>query len=246
MDAKRGRVNRWTPRGRRMGRAVASMQRDGWRRSFYRVALRTVNALVFFKILRGVWVEAPDRAFCQYDERFTADFLSETVIRQFASDPENGMSRDFVDEALAKGDVCYGIMDGAVLLSYGWYSIQQTRIDPPEVFLDFNKNYVYMYKGFTHPRYRGLRLHAIGMTLALEYYRSKGSKGIVSYIESDNFDSLKSALRMGYRPFGSIYLAQVFGRTLSYSTVGCKKFGFRAVRQPAASIAVFTASREAS
>jgi hypothetical protein len=31
-----------------------------------------------------------------------------------------------------------------------------------------------MYKGFTLKRYRGQRLHAIGMTRALEHYLSRG------------------------------------------------------------------------
>jgi hypothetical protein len=226
-----------------MGRALAAIKKDGWRRTLWRTALKTVNRVVGFKILVGVWVETPDRSFCECDKRFTAAFLSESAIRRFALDPENALSSEFVDEALLKGDACFGITDGPVLASYGWYSVQPTRIDPPELFLEFDKDYVYMYKGFTHPRYRGKRLHAVGMTLALAHYRSKGFKGIVSYIESDNFESLKSSYRMGYLRFGSICLGQLFGRTLSYATVGCKKFGFSVIHPASASVAVCARSQ---
>jgi hypothetical protein len=41
-------------------------------------------------------------------------------------------------------------------------------------------------KGFTLPRYRGQRLHAIGMTRALCHYLAKGRRGIVCYVESTN------------------------------------------------------------
>jgi L-amino acid N-acyltransferase YncA len=88
---------------------------------------------------------------------------------------------------------------------------------------------VYMYKGFTDDNYRGQRLHAIGMTRALRYYLATGHRGIVSYVESTNFDSLKSCFRMGYEAFGTVYLLKLFGRWFSVSSPGCRRFGFRVV-----------------
>jgi hypothetical protein len=84
-----------------------------------------------------------------------------------------------------------------------------------------------MYKGFTDPRHRGQRLHAIGMTRALQHYRSAGYRGIVSYVESTNFDSLKSCFRMGYAMFGSVYMVKLFGHWLTFSSPGCWRFDFR-------------------
>ena len=78
-----------------------------------------------------------------------------------------------------------------------------------------------------HLRYRGQRLHAIGMTLALRHYRNSGYRGIVSYVEAQNFDSLKSCFRMGYSVFGSIYVIRVFGRHFAFSSTGCRRFDFR-------------------
>jgi hypothetical protein len=83
-----------------------------------------------------------------------------------------------------------------------------------------------MYKGFTDKRYRGQRLHAIGMTRALQHYLDTGYRGIVSYVESTNFDSLKSCFRMGYEVFGSVYVLQLFGRYFTLSSPGCKAFDF--------------------
>jgi hypothetical protein len=50
---------------------------------------------------------------------------------------------------------------------------------------------------------------------------------MVSYVESTNFDSLKSCFRMGYRVFGSIYVIRLFGRAFAFSSPGCGPFGFR-------------------
>jgi hypothetical protein len=89
-----------------------------------------------------------------------------------------------------------------------------------------------MYKGFTGRDYRGQRLHAIGMTRALQHYLDGGYGGIVSYVESTNFDSLKSCARMGYRVFGSIYAVELLGRWFAFSSPGCARFGFRVASTP--------------
>jgi hypothetical protein len=39
-----------------------------------------------------------------------------------------------------------------------------------------------MYNGFTHVKHRGKRLHAVGMTRALESYLVRGNKGILCSI----------------------------------------------------------------
>jgi len=153
-------------------------------------------------------------------------FLTQEMLRRFAADPQNHMRASFLEEALAKGDECYGILDGTRLASYGWYSTKPSRIDPPCFILRFRQDYVYMYKGLTHAAYRGQRLHAIGMTLALRHYLARGYRGLVSYVEVNNFDSLKSTLRMGYAVFGTLYAMTLFGQTFAHGSRGCERFGF--------------------
>ena len=137
------------------------------------------------------------------------------------------MSRAFVDEALRNGDECYAMRDGETLAAYGWYSTRPTPIHPAELVLQFAEGHIYMYKGFTDKRYRGQRLHAIGMTRALQHYLDAGHRGIVSYVESTNFDSLKSCFRMGYEVFGSVYVVRIFGAYFTWAGPGCDAFGFR-------------------
>ena len=226
--------------GRSMGeqwwveRAILEARRHGLPRTLYDLTLKAVNTAVVFKILRGVWIERPDPAFLDCPGPYAPMFLPEKMVRDFARDPASGMSERFVEEALSKGDECFGFLERGTLASYGWYSSRPTRIDPPDLRLRFSGEYVYMYKGFTHPRSRGQRLHAIGMTLALREYLSRGRRGLVSYVESNNFDSLKSCRRMGYAEFGSVYVIQISGRYLAHSSRGCRRFGFRVEPIPAA------------
>jgi len=189
------------------------------------ISVRALGRVAEFKILRGVFVDRPDSAFLECPYR--PMLLDEAALRRFGRDPANELSRQFLDQALARGDQCYAICDGERLAAYGWYAFGATPSGFPGVLLHFSPGYVYMYKGFTHADYRGQRLHAIGMTCALQHYLSKGYKGIVSYVESVNLDSLKSCLRMGYSVFGSVYVVKAFGRYHSFSTPGCRKYAFR-------------------
>jgi hypothetical protein len=61
----------------------------------------------------------------------------------------------------------------------------------------------------------------------LQHYLSKGYDGMLSHVESTNFDSLKSAARMGAEMFGSICVVRIFGRHFAFSSPGCRRFDFR-------------------
>ena len=98
--------------------------------------------------------------------------------------------------------------------------------------LHFSPEYVYMYKGFTHPNYRGQRLHAIGMNLALQEYLDRGYRGLVSYIESNNFSSLKSAYRVGYRDFGRVAVWKIFGARSSMPARAAASSAFSSSGRP--------------
>lgn len=207
-------------------KAFRKLERHGFGALVHLLCMRLVNGLLPFKILRGLHVAKADRAFLEYPPQYTPLFLAPRELHAFADDPASELSRPFVDEALRNGDECYALCDGQTLAAYGWYSTRPTPIHPQGLELHFAEGYVYMYKGFTDRRYRGQRLHAIGMTRALQHYLDSGYQGIVSYVESTNFDSLKSCQRMGYKVFGSVYLVQLFGRYFAWSSPGCDAFEF--------------------
>lgn len=215
-------------------KAFRKLQRHGAAALAHQLFIHAVNWFVPFKILRGVHIAKVDPAFVDYPPHYTPSFLSPSALHAFAADPVTEMSGAFVDDALCNGDECYAICDGPTLAAYGWYSTRPTPIDPSDLTLHFADGYVYMYKGFTDKRYRGQRLHAIGMTRALQHYVESGYLGIVSYVESTNFDSLKSCFRMGYEMFGSVYVLELFGHYFSFSSPGCRAFDFRLVSQPVA------------
>jgi hypothetical protein len=192
------------------------------------VSLRALNHLTPAKVLKGVRIDQVNPEFLESDARFRWESLSEATLRDVTrGHPEYEISERFLRESFAKGDECYGFLDGDVLASYGWYSNQPTAIDAPGIVLHFDQRHIYMYKGYTHVKYRGQRLHAVGMTRALQAYLAQGYRGLLSYVEWNNFASLSSCYRMGYQDIGNLYLVRLFGRYFTFADRGCGKYGFR-------------------
>jgi len=215
------------PQQRALRRLRLDLQRHGLYRTLYLLMIKVINKFALFRILRGMYLHHVNQAYLPCPAGYTCGFLSEPQLRRYAMDPRNELDGDFLDEALAKGDRCYAILKDGCLAAYSWYSLQPTRIHPPQLLLEFDTRYVYMYKGMTRAEHRGLRLYPIGINRALQWYQRCGKAGLVAYVESHNLDSLKSCLRLGYRIFGSIYVLHLLGRYLLLNTRGCRREGFR-------------------
>ena len=188
------------------------------------VVMKIINRVILFKILECVYIGVPDPFYLEAERKYQCGFLDRRALKDSSGDESYELPAAFLKQAYEKGDECFGIAEGDILASYGWYSTKPTVV-VNDLRLRFNDEYVYMYKGFTHPRYRGQHLHAIGMTMALQEYLRRGFKGLVSYVESNNASSLKSVYRMGYHAFGRIYVTKILGAYLVYHTRGCQGYG---------------------
>ena len=214
-------------------------------------------------ILRCLYVDAPDPEFLTLEPGYRAEFLGPDELDGYVAQPEYGLTEQFVSRELAMGHECFAIRHGDALATYGWYSTTATHFTD-DLSVRFDRHWVYMHSGFTHPAFRGRRLHAYGMTIVLTRYRARGYSGLVSIVAGNNAASLKSCARMGYRHFGTIYTARpgrwlglrhpprLLDRAFIVSTPGCRAFGFRldrtpvGVTPPAASARVAVAMSDAS
>jgi hypothetical protein len=190
----------------------------------YDLVYKSVNRLTLLMVMKCLTIDTVDRGFLQQDEKYTCKFLDAEQLRTLQKSGEYEMKKDFLEDAIGKGDECLAILDGDRLASYGWYSTKPTKVNQ-DLEIDFDERYVYMYKGFTHPSYRGERLHATGMTIALSHYLGQGYRGIVSWVEANNVRSLRSCYRMGYRDFGEIYIAKFFRKHFIRCSEGCREYG---------------------
>ena len=203
------------------------LRRYGWPATLHECATRAINSIVSFKILRTLHLAQPNPVFLECPAGYTAGFASREALYRFVNEPGSELSLQFVEHALARGHQCFAICHGRSLAAYGWYAFRPTPIGLAGMLLHFHPRWVYRYKGFTLPRYRGQRLHAIGTTLSLQHYLARGFHGFVIYVDSTNFASLKSCFRAGYRAFGSIWVLQGSAGAKTFSSAGCGRLGLR-------------------
>ena len=194
-------------------------------------------------VLQCLYIDTPDPAFLTLAAGLEAGFLDAATLDRYVARPEYGLREHFVTRELAAGHQCFAIRAGDALATYGWYSTTATHFTD-DLTVRFGRQWVYMHSGFTHPAYRGRRLHAFGMTIVLSLYRARGFKGLVSIVTADNTASLRSCARMGYRQFGTIYTARPgrllplrqppswLDRVFVLATPGCRQLGFRLDRTP--------------
>ncbi len=213
-------------------RRIAGYIRGGIRNygvgaTLHDIECRVVNKIAYFRILEGMTVRLQDVKDPKLFEaqEFDARFVGEDELAKFAHERACDISVDFLHKARERGDRCYALFDGESLAAYGWYSDLPTPIDEHSV-LHFDPAYTYMYNGYTLPAYRGKRLHAVGMCRALREITEEGKKGLISFVLSNNFASLHSVTRMGYRIFGEVYLLCAGNHYFTYATNGCEPYGF--------------------
>lgn len=205
--------------------------------ALYQIGLKAVNKVLPFKILTCVLVtemkpSSKEKNKDNSDQtenpsKFQQLFLDEEQLKSFSVERENELPMNFLMSAIQKGDECLGIIDDGALAGYGWYSNCATITDVHDLHFCFDPSYMYAYKGFTKYEYRGQRLQGMRLRSALDHYHQKGFDGIVYYIESDNFDSLKSCYRLGFKKVGSIAVLKAFGKVFHYHSRSCLKHNIR-------------------
>ncbi|MDX1429683.1 MAG: hypothetical protein R3282_05315, partial [Rhodothermales bacterium] len=131
-------------------------------------------------------------------------------MREFVADPGNDLTDEFLDYAQSKGDRCYAVFDGDVLVTYGWYSRMPTRFIKG-LQIEFGDTDVYKYRSYTHPAYRGRRIHAFGSANACRALRVMGYRRIVAYVDAKNESSLRAVRRLGYKSHDRIRVLRILG-----------------------------------
>ena len=190
------------------------------------ILYRCLTKITYFKVLRGMTLtlDSIDNQFLETDPGRKGEVISGHNVSALTT-PGIGLNKEFIDGAVNRGDWSYVFREQDKIVSYGWYSKSKVPIDA-NFTIHYSDQYTYMYKGYTTPEYRGEMLHAIGMAHALSNVARTGGKGLISYVEANNFASLRSCERLGYKIFGSCWIFRIFGRFVVLRSPGCRRFEF--------------------
>jgi hypothetical protein len=208
-----------------------SVLRHGLGPTLHHAVYRAANHLTEVAVWDAmvITLDMLDKSFLQRSDRVHGRMLEARAMRPYVADPENLLTDAFIDEATTRGDQCYVLFDGDNIANYGWYSTRPIHLTEVRgaPLLHFDPSYAYMYNTFTRPEYRGRRLNAAGIATALEEWTRAGLSGLVAYVVSSNYASLKSCERMGFQTFGHLIILTVGAHQVWRVTPGCKKYGFR-------------------
>src|SRR5438552_3057586 len=104
--------------GTAAARIRSSVTTIGLAHTLYDLTLRAANRALVVKILKGMTAERLNPAFLTCPAPYRPMLLDAKALREFGRDAGNGLPESFLEEALAKGDECYGILDGETLAAY--------------------------------------------------------------------------------------------------------------------------------
>jgi ribosomal protein S18 acetylase RimI-like enzyme len=142
----------------------------------------------------------------------TCRFLTPDDIRLFAVDPSNELGPELADRVAAGHDVSFGAIIGQRLAGYGWCALGSIEAEHTGgVALTFPSHIGYMYKGFTHPDFRGQGINRIRVALAGQALAERGIRQLVCLVDWTNWASIQSCRRSG---------SQVLGQTVTFRLAG--------------------------
>lgn len=137
----------------------------------------------------------------------SATLLEPEQLRLFRQQGQIHCTDQAIDDVTSGRKICIGVIEQDTLCGYTWYALQPYRHSGTH-FAFFDSRYICGYGAFIHPDYRGRQLRAAIVARAICYARSVGKAGVLAAIGWTNFGSIRSAVKIGYRPHGFSYLCR--------------------------------------
>ena len=139
--------------------------------------------------------------------------LEREDLRRYSQESAYEISAAFVDGIAGRDDLCFGAFVDGRLAAYRFFALRPTAIDGHLLF-DYPPRWVYAYKAFTLPAWRGNRLHRELFVRSLPklgrwFGGLERPLGFVTLVMSDNRSSAAALRRLGFSPVDSFSVLRV-------------------------------------
>jgi RimJ/RimL family protein N-acetyltransferase len=128
--------------------------------------------------------------------------LERAELARLSADHAYGISPEFLDGIARRDDRCFGAFCGDELASYAFFAQAAPTAIDRELRFSFPAQWIYLYKCFTVPAWRGRRLLPLVVYRAfpqLQAWRREESGGFVTLVLTENHASLRAIERCGFR-----------------------------------------------
>jgi len=176
-----------------------------------------------------VWLDIKSLAeMAPPDPQFTFRFLTPDEVATYAKDPNYYINAALADGVRARRELCFAALAGDRLAAFGCYTLESVKPEQAAgAAMSFPADVAYMSYGFTHPDFRGARLHGLIMGLALQELAKRGVTKLVSIVAWTNWASLKSCDRLGYLNVGNMITVGGPKRAVGVYPKAAKQLGVR-------------------
>lgn len=160
----------------------------------------------------------------------TVRLVERSDLERFAEDPVYEFSARLLEALYSRNDPCVGAFSAGTLVCYGFFSAAPTDIDE-DLRFHFPPSWLYVYKGFTHPAWRGRRLRPFVLLNAIPLLQEwlgpvHEPDGLVTLVLSDNYSSLKALGRIGFEPQGEFRILRIANRPRLIAERRCPQSDF--------------------
>lgn len=142
----------------------------------------------------------------------TFRFLSPEDVRGFAKDATNLLDESHADQLNSGHRSCFAALSEGRLAAYAWYTLHEVdaesnrgRQENSGVAISYPDYMAFMYKGFTHPDFRGRGLYGVMNGLAARSLADRGVTHILSTMDWTNVAARRSCRRLGFKELGRTY-----------------------------------------
>jgi len=109
------------------------------------------------------------------------------------------------------GHLCFGAESCGEFVHLTWASFNEAYVGSLERKLQVGSCSAYIYDTYTFPKYRGQGIAPKVMSEALNYLsKMKNIQKVYLAISRDNFSSLKTASKVGFRKIGVVTLTRIY------------------------------------
>jgi hypothetical protein len=158
-----------------------------------------------YRCLRLPWDEAQAAADDAAPQALEFRPVERSELLGYGARGEHDFSPPFLQGLASRDDLCYGAFASGQLVAYCFFAVMPTAIDA-QLRFHFPERWIYVYKAFTHPSWRGRRLQPRLFVRALPQVGqwAKGMReplGFVTLVAGDNTPSLSAFARIGFVRF---------------------------------------------
>lgn len=160
-----------------------------------------------------VWLDRHRLVLPEIDPDFKVRLLTAEDVRRLAADPTNDLPMTMAPRVDSGRDFCMAALAGDRLAAYAWFALgsieaEHQRGPQPHsgVAVSFPPTVAFMYKGYTHPDFRGRRLYGAVLGQGLVALEAQGIKSILSTMDWTNAPARTALGRIGFEELGLCWL----------------------------------------